>query len=109
MKSKSLMAAIFFAFSFHSAVLAAEGSAPDCGPCHALKAAARTHRVAFAENERVLRSTQQYIAEKERSPSRGLAARSNIVILQLRLETFRNELEYVESSLERRGCGSCGH
>jgi hypothetical protein len=90
------------------AAAAATAVAPDCGGCASNRDKLAKQRAAQVRHKEVLAKNLDYLARlRPDDTSKAIKVKSNIVIIQLRLETMQNEISHAGDWIATHGCERC--
>ena len=82
--------------------------AADCGGCAIKTKSLETETTAHENYQALLRKNKEYMDRHgSRNPSSAVKVRSNMLIIALRIEASKNNIEALKSELESKGCAQC--
>jgi hypothetical protein len=83
--------------------------AVDCGACRTLGASIQAQKNAEKTHLDLLERNRAFLASvnAKKDLSKAIKVKSNILVLVLRLETFKNNLLQMETEYRTKGCGQC--
>lgn len=105
----NLSVRVFYLFLFLASVSLVD-AAEDCADCEGLELKIDQKNVEKARYESLVKSNEDYLEQLGNNDvSKRIKLRSNLMVIGLRLETVRNELDFLKSADLQQKCKSCSN
>lgn len=94
---------------FIAAELSQKSFAADCGACAAKKIDLTKNSAGLKQHEDLLAKNKDYLSKinVEANASQAIKVKSNILVIVLRIDTFKNNIDVLKKEIESPACSGC--
>ncbi len=99
---------LFFSFAA-ILLLSANFAEANCDLCEKLNRARSNTQQQHSGHQSLLKKNQDYLEKlnPSKDASKAIKVKSNILVIILRIETFKNELDTIDNQLKAASCQKC--